>query len=53
MGTGDFNGDGKVDIIWRNSLNGQNVLWYMNGITYAGYDFLPPVTDSLWRIANR
>jgi hypothetical protein len=28
--TGDFNGDGKSDILWRNS-NGDTSIWYMNG----------------------
>jgi hypothetical protein len=29
-GTGDFNGDGKTDILWRNT-NGTVVIWEMNG----------------------
>jgi hypothetical protein len=28
-GTGDFNGDGKVDILWRNYSSGENLVWYM------------------------
>ena len=28
--TGDFNGDGKTDILWRNS-NGDVEMWFMNG----------------------
>lgn len=36
VGTGDFNGDGQVDILWRNTLSGQNKVWYMNKILYAG-----------------
>jgi hypothetical protein len=27
---GDFNGDGKADVLWQNS-NGQVALWQMNG----------------------
>src|SRR5207249_781877 len=27
----DFNGDGKSDILWRNSTTGANVIWLMNG----------------------
>jgi len=29
----DFNGDGKVDILWRNQTTGDLLVWYMNGIT--------------------
>jgi len=28
--TGDFNGDGKSDILWRNS-SGDVATWFMNG----------------------
>jgi FG-GAP-like repeat/FG-GAP repeat len=52
VGTGDFNGDGKVDILWRNTSNGQNVVWYMNGITYAGAGWLDTVNDASWTIAG-
>jgi hypothetical protein len=30
--TGDFNGDGKSDILWRNT-NGDTSIWCMNGTT--------------------
>jgi hypothetical protein len=29
-GTGDFNGDGKSDILWHDS-SGDIAIWYMNG----------------------
>ena len=25
--TGDFNGDGKDDLLWRNQSTGQNAIW--------------------------
>jgi hypothetical protein len=31
IGTHDFNGDGKSDILWRNSSSGEAVGWMMNG----------------------
>jgi len=34
-GFGDFNGDGKADILWRNT-NGQVVEWFMNGANIIG-----------------
>jgi hypothetical protein len=30
-GTGDFNGDGKTDILWRHVLRGDVAIWLMNG----------------------
>jgi hypothetical protein len=30
VGTGDFNGDGKSDILWRDT-NGDVYIWLMNG----------------------
>jgi hypothetical protein len=53
-GTGDFNRDGKVDILWRNygAGLGYNVVWYMDGVTLTGSEWLPTVADVNWRIAN-
>ncbi|HYR27718.1 MAG TPA: hypothetical protein VEU30_04595, partial [Thermoanaerobaculia bacterium] len=33
---GDFNGDGKSDLVWRNTATGQTVVWLMNGTIYSG-----------------
>ena len=30
-GTGDFNGDGKSDILWRQDATGNVAMWQMNG----------------------
>jgi FG-GAP-like repeat len=50
-GTGDFNGDGKSDILWRND-NGSVETWLMNGamVTAASLTSVPFV-DSSWKIA--
>ncbi len=32
---GDFNGDCKSDLLWRNTSTGQAYLWMMNGTTFA------------------
>jgi FG-GAP-like repeat/Lectin C-type domain len=29
----DFNGDNKADILWRNSRNGENAIWFMDATT--------------------
>jgi len=52
VGTGDFNSDGKTDILWRNKSTGQNVVWLMNGTTYGSYTWLPDVPDTNWEIVG-
>jgi hypothetical protein len=34
QGTGDFNGDGKTDILWR-ADDGSVGIWEMNGLQFA------------------
>jgi hypothetical protein len=50
VGTGDFNKDGNVDILWRNSSSGANYIWYMNGATHTGGVALETVPDLNWTI---
>ena len=52
-GAGDFNSDGKSDILWRNYSSGQNVVWYMDGANRTGLNFLNTVADTSWHICNR
>jgi hypothetical protein len=52
VGTGDFNNDGKVDILWRNKSTGRNVVWLMNGTTYSSYAELMQVADTNWEIVG-
>jgi streptogramin lyase len=50
-GVGDFDGDGKADIVWRNSSSGQNYLYPMDGTTIKpGEGYLRTVPDPAWRI---
>jgi hypothetical protein len=35
-GTGDFNGDGQVDIVWQNDVTDERLVWLMNGTDLAG-----------------
>jgi hypothetical protein len=52
-GTGDFNRDGKTDILWRYQGTGGYVrVWYMDGVTRLGIGSLPSVTDLNWEITN-
>jgi len=39
----DFNGDGKSDILWHNTVTGANEMWQMNGSTISNDSSLPAV----------
>jgi hypothetical protein len=45
-------GDGKTDVLWRNSATGQNIGWLMNGLTVSTAAFLPTIADTNWRIVS-
>ena len=50
-GVGDFNGDGKADILWRNSSTGENYVYLMNGTTHTG-GYLRTQADLNWQVQN-
>jgi hypothetical protein len=45
--TGDLNGDGSADFIWRHKVSGENAVWYLgrNGLTYLSGASFPTATD--------
>jgi hypothetical protein len=45
-GLGDFNGDGKADILWRNNTTGDVSIWLMNGTSVASQGDLGIVSPS-------
>ena len=51
-GTGDFNGDGYMDILWRHNTTGKNALWYMNGSTIIATAYMITITDVNWKIVG-
>ena len=55
--TGDFNSDGKTDILWRyygtGAFQGINDIWYMDGVTFLYEEIFSIIADTSWRIANR
>ncbi len=53
-GVGDFNGDGKADILWRNTSTGDNAIWFMNGLTLSSSALIPGVPSAMpgWIIAG-
>jgi len=51
VGTGDFNGDGKWDILWRNTTTGQAAIYLMNGTTIVSAAGIGTLTTD-WIIAG-
>jgi len=52
-GTGDLNGDGSPDLVWRHS-NGGVAAWFLsnNWVIQTGYLSIPSVSDAGWRLAG-
>ena len=50
-GVGDFNGDGKADVLWRNGTSGDVGIWLMNGLTITASGVPGTVNPALtWAI---
>ena len=54
MATGDFNGDGKRDIVWRHLTQGTIGIWFMDGVRLitALNPTIERVVDANWRIVG-
>ena len=44
----DINIDGKTDILWRNTSNGKNSVWYMDGVTIKSTASISAQADLSW-----
>jgi hypothetical protein len=56
VGIGDFNADGKPDLIWQNQANGQLYYWLMDGVTRSGgggYLNNGQAVDTNWKIVGK
>lgn len=50
-GIRDYDGDGDVDIFWRNQVSGQGVFWQMNGLRFEkGLIIGPQANYSNWEV---
>jgi kumamolisin len=49
--SGDFNGDGKQDILWRNTQTGEVDIWFMSGASVVSQAFVGNIGLE-WKIAG-
>ena len=53
VGVGDFDGDGRADIVWRNSASGENYIYPMQGLTVkASEGYLRTVASASWKVVG-
>jgi hypothetical protein len=52
VGIGDFNGDGKSDVLWRHSTNGVNRIWLMNGATVLSDPVINVDANLSWKVVG-
>ena len=45
---GDFDGDGKADLFWRNVASGDDFIYLMNGVRIAAQGYLNTLADPYW-----
>ncbi len=50
VGNGDFDGDGKEDLLWRNSVSGENRIYFMNGTQILRNSVIQTVADTRWQV---
>jgi uncharacterized repeat protein (TIGR01451 family) len=51
-GIGDFDGDGRPDLLWRDQATGANAVWRMDGLARIAAVALPALADTAWQIAG-
>jgi hypothetical protein len=52
VGNGDYNGDGKADILWRHATCGEVWVWLMNGPTPLAQTYVTSVGDAGYQIVR-
>ena len=53
VGTGDYNGDGRSDVLWRHLANGELWVWLMAGAAPLSVSYVGTVADPALQVAGR
>jgi len=51
FGTGNFDNDGKADLLWSNGRTGQVAIWQMDGARLAGFGIPSGRMGTKWHVA--
>ncbi|MCW3098268.1 MAG: hypothetical protein JWL77_3886 [Chthonomonadaceae bacterium] len=52
VGVGDFNGDGKSDLVFQNQTTNQVAIWFMNNYVYVGGVLMPFTPPTGWTVVG-
>jgi hypothetical protein len=54
VGTNDFNRDGRMDLLWRHTTSGENVVWFLSGVDLVSGTFTTPsaLSDVRWQMVG-
>ncbi|PYR47976.1 MAG: hypothetical protein DMF89_17415 [Acidobacteria bacterium] len=52
MGVGDVDGDGRADLVWRNTQTGDVAVWFMSGTTVRLSAVVSAAVPLAWRIVG-
>ncbi|MEP0919876.1 DUF4347 domain-containing protein [Leptolyngbya sp. DQ-M1] len=52
VGEGDFNNDGRIDLLWRNQSQGDVAVWLMNGENVLDFAIMPSSVGLNWTIES-
>ena len=52
VGVGDYDGDGKGDLLYRNDTTGQVFIYLLNGTAITGSGFVYNEPNLAWKIVN-
>ena len=52
VGSGDYNGDGDDDVLWRNVSNGQNAMWRIVDGALDANLYVPSVANLSWTVVG-